>query len=91
MTFCRRTSLARVRTELANQRTFLSFTRTGFAAIMGGLVMIHYFRDFHELYMYLGFIFLAAGIIILIIGIKSTFYKAHEIHELENREDQKME
>jgi putative membrane protein len=62
-------ALAKTRTILANRRTLLAYCRTGLAFIIGGLAILHYFDQFHTIYIYLGGGCALTGIITLGIGI----------------------
>jgi putative membrane protein len=63
--------LALERTKLANERTFLAYFRSAMTFLVAGisLLKISYFADVREI----GFIFLVASPVILIIGIIRLF------------------
>ena len=75
--------LAKIRTLLANYRTLLAHMRTAFAFVIGGLVLIHYFQDFHYLYLYVGIAFLIIGLAFAAHGTFSFFRTKKEINQID--------
>lgn len=61
-----RDNLAMERTKLANERTFLSYTRTAMAMILGGLTFIKFFDD--PFYIILGIMSIPLGVSIGFYG-----------------------
>ena len=75
--------LAKIRTLLANYRTLLAHMRTAFAFVIGGLVLIHYFQEFHYLYLYVGITFLIIGLAFTAHGILNFCRMKKEINEID--------
>ncbi len=72
-----RDTLAMERTKLSNERTFLSYTRTAIAMVLGGLTFIKLFND--PIYIGLGIISIPAGIAFGFYGYYRFSKKRHEI------------
>jgi putative membrane protein len=72
-----RHSLAIDRTILANERTFLAYTRTSLTMLVPGITFIHFFANSIGL-MLLGIFFIPAGLITFLYGLRS-FYKKKAI------------
>ncbi|MDO8674823.1 MAG: DUF202 domain-containing protein [Candidatus Omnitrophota bacterium] len=60
--------LDRLRTILANERTLLAYIRTALALLIFGMAAIKFFPD-TPIIAFLGWIFMAWGLIILIWGV----------------------
>ena len=59
--------LSRIRTHMANERTFLAYVRTALAFLAAGAGMIHFFQSpiVHDA----GWFILVAGVFISVIGV----------------------
>ena len=60
--------LARDRTILANERTLLSYFRTGFGFAAGGLTLLKFFPD-DQLLWWTGMVLMVAGLLVTGFGI----------------------
>lgn len=60
--------LSMERTQLANERTLLSYMRTSMGFVLGGFSLIQFFQN--QVFMWVGALFIPAGIILSIIGLK---------------------
>lgn len=72
-----RDHLAMERTKLANERTFLSYTRTAMAMVLGGLTFIKFFDDL--LYIVLGIFSIPFGVAIGVYGYTRFSKKKEDI------------
>ncbi|QCR24146.1 DUF202 domain-containing protein [Pontibacter sp. SGAir0037] len=72
-----RDTLAMERTKLSNERTFLSYTRTAIAVVLGGLTFIKLFND--PIYIGLGILAIPSGIAFGFYGYYRFTKKRHEI------------
>ena len=79
--------LAKIRTLLANYRTLLANVRTAFALVIGGLIIIHYFRDFHFMYLYVGIALLILGVAFAANGVYNFCRTKKEIIDLCNTDN----
>jgi Predicted membrane protein len=92
--FILRDWLAVDRTILANERTLLSYTRTALTLILAGLTFIRFFGP--QLWAALGYVSLAAGLVIWGIGLqrylgKLQHYQAYVQEERGERSEQKVQ
>lgn len=76
--------LAIERTKLANQRTVLAFARTFIGFLGGGLsaLIMPVFKDFR----WLGYIFVASSIVVLIFGAINYFRSKRAISNIKNND-----
>ncbi len=77
-----RDHLADYRTDLANKRTFLSYTRTALAVFVAGLAFMKFFG--HHLIVTLGVLMLPAGVLIFVYGV-ITYKKMKRITRAEEK------
>jgi putative membrane protein len=75
-----RDQLAIDRTILANESTFLAYIRTSLAIIAGGATLIHFFEEI--LSQYIGWMLVAFGLVILIMGYKRFKRMERTINEI---------
>jgi putative membrane protein len=68
-----RDHLAADRTSLANQNTFLAYTRTALALFAGGVTFIHFFKT--PLLEIVGWVFLPIGLVTFWLG----FYRYNRL------------
>lgn len=73
-----RDNLAMERTKLANERTFLSYMRTGTAMVLAGLTFIKVFED-DSFYIGIGLAFIPIGLGITIFGYYRFSKKRREV------------
>ncbi len=76
-----RTLLSKKRTILSNERTLLSYIRTSFTVFLFGIALIKFF-EFNRTVLYIGFIVIAFGCGILIIGFISSVERNRKIKRL---------
>lgn len=72
-----RDNLAIERTQFANERTFLAYMRTAMGFALAGFSLIQFFKD--QVYMWVGALFIPAGIFLSIIGMWKFITKRTEI------------
>jgi len=60
-------NLAIERTQFANERTFLAYMRTSMGFILAGFSLIQFFKG--QVYVWIGALFIPAGIILSLIGM----------------------
>lgn len=73
-----RDNLAMERTKLANERTFLSYMRTGTAMVLAGLTFIKVFED-DPFYIGIGLAFIPIGLGITLFGYFRFSAKKREV------------
>lgn len=73
-----RDNLAMERTKLANERTFLSYMRTGTAMVLAGLTFVKVFED-DPFYIGVGLAFIPIGLGITIFGYYRFTKKKREV------------
>lgn len=78
--------LALDRTRLANERTLLSYLRTGFTSLITGISFIKFFETifFHVT----GLLLISGGFILLVIGFWKFVRMQHLIESIENIRDE---
>ena len=74
-----RDNLAIERTQFANERTFLAYMRTAMVLILAGFSLIQFFEG--QIFMWVGALFIPAGIILNIIGLRKFIAKRTEIEK----------
>ena len=70
-------TLAIERTQFANERTFLAYMRTSMVFVVAGFSLIQFFQN--QIYMWVGGLFVPAGIILSVIGMWKFITKRAEI------------
>ncbi|MBR5742020.1 MAG: DUF202 domain-containing protein [Firmicutes bacterium] len=73
--------LARDRTELAAERTFLSYIRTAIGVFSAGAGCVKLINDSHILY-YVGYLFLVASPVIAILGFVRNYQLKKKIRSI---------
>ena len=73
--------LKKLEAHLANERTFLSYTRTTASVVVLAVALIKFFEE--KIVIYIGFVVLIVGILILILGIYRYFQERKHIARLD--------
>ena len=77
--------LARDRTELAIERTFLAYARTALGLFSAGAACVKLINEFHILY-YIGWLFLVASPAVLIYGFIRLYEAKKKIRSIPDNE-----
>jgi putative membrane protein len=72
-----RDNLAIERTQFANERTFLAYIRTAMGLVLAGFSLMPFFHD--KVFVWVGVVFIPAGIFVSIIGLKKFLVKRQHI------------
>ncbi len=78
MTLDRRNELALIRTDLANERTLLSYARTSLMIAGTGATVIKFFGETRDK-LALGIVLLLVGILLFIVGVTRFVKQQHRI------------